>query len=73
MREYTISIGEWESKRMLKRDLNFFESYEFMVEFNFDDTGFTGVLSINLAGIPQLKIHTENHSLQFAVCRTKNN
>ncbi|MEZ8732813.1 HEPN domain-containing protein [Vibrio splendidus] len=50
---------------MLKRDLNFLESYEFTVKFNFDDTDFTGVLSINQAGIPQLKIHTENHSLQF--------
>ncbi len=50
---------------MLKKDLNFFESYEFTVKFNFDDNDFTGVLSINQAGIPQLKIHTENHSLQF--------
>lgn len=50
---------------MSKIELNFFENYKFTVKFNFDDKDLTGVLSLNQSGIPHLKIHTDNHFLQF--------
>lgn len=50
---------------MSKMALNFFENYKFTVKFNFDDKDLTGVLFLNQSGIPHLKIHTDNHFLQF--------
>jgi hypothetical protein len=50
---------------MSKMELSFFENYKFTVKFNFDGKDLTGVLSINPSIIPQLEIHTDNHSLLF--------